>query len=164
MLAKGWVAANDGNIAWRISETRSSAPQGVIKGMLAPSHICSIDMDVRCRPQRRWKPSSEIKCTFGYSGSSDVRSVFHAHPPYATAPRDPVYSLSNASFLKLSWALALSVAPYTEHLRPARSPDRLAPDQESRCLASGKSNGGSLPGRIPTRRFSEWRRVELLQR
>ena len=60
---KGWVAANDGNISWRIGDDEIlCTPTGVSKGMSSIGHICTVDMDgVQKGRSGGWKPSSEIK-------------------------------------------------------------------------------------------------------
>lgn len=41
---KGWVAANDGNISWRLSDDDVlCTPTGVSKGMLKMEHICTME-------------------------------------------------------------------------------------------------------------------------
>ena len=83
---RGFVAANDGNISFRIDENRIiCTPTGVSKGFMKPEDLCIVDMDGNQISGD--KPmTSEIKqhiSIMKYRG--DVKSVVHSHPPHATA-------------------------------------------------------------------------------
>lgn len=84
----GFVAANDGNISVRISENEVlCTPTGVSKGFMTPDMICKVDLDGKVLSvSGGYKPSSEVKMHLRvYKQRKDVKSVVHAHPPYATS-------------------------------------------------------------------------------
>jgi L-fuculose-phosphate aldolase len=80
-----YVAANDGNISVRLSETEILAtPTGVSKGFLTPDMLVVIDRAGH-KLRGHMKPSSELKMHRAfYDARPDVRSVCHAHPITAT--------------------------------------------------------------------------------
>jgi len=127
---KGWVAANDGNISWRIGEDEVlCTPTGVSKGMLTLDHICTVDMDGTVRQKNGdFKPSSEIKMHLRVlKERPDVNSVFHAHPPYATAHAIAGIPLAECVIPEIVIGLgSIPIAPYGT---PSTNeiPDRLAP-------------------------------------
>lgn len=84
----GYVAANDGNISVRISENEVlCTPTGVSKGYMTPDMICKVDLNGKVLEANNGnKPSSEVKMHLRvYRHRKDVKSVVHAHPPYATS-------------------------------------------------------------------------------
>ncbi len=84
MYARGFVAANDGNLSVRLSDDRVlTTPAGVSKGFMAPESMAVVDM--RGAPLDANKPSSEIRMhLFVYRERPEVQAVVHAHPIYAT--------------------------------------------------------------------------------
>lgn len=86
IYAKGFVAANDGNISVKVSENEYyCTPTGVSKGDLTPDMICRIDGNGN-KLEGKLNPSSEIKMHLRvYRDRPDVNAVVHAHPPVATA-------------------------------------------------------------------------------
>ena len=94
IYAKGFAAANDGNISYRLSEDRVlCSPTRVSKGYLKPDDLCIVDLDGDQVSGKR-KRSSEILLHLTImKARADVRSVVHCHPPHATAfavAREPV--------------------------------------------------------------------------
>lgn len=84
----GFVAANDGNVTVRISDTELLAtPTGVSKGFMTPDMICKVNMKGEVlSASGGYRPSSELKMHLRvYEQRPDVKSVVHAHPPYATS-------------------------------------------------------------------------------
>jgi len=83
---KGFAAANDGNISYRLSEDRVlCTPTRVSKGFMKPDDLCVIDLDGKQISGKR-KRSSEMLLHLTYmKARSDIRSVVHCHPPHATA-------------------------------------------------------------------------------
>lgn len=91
---KGFAAANDGNISWRVSENEIvCTPTMISKGFMKPEDLCIVDLDGKQLSGRR-KSTSEIKLHLAIMKSRpDVKSVVHCHPPHATAfgiAREPV--------------------------------------------------------------------------
>ncbi|MDR3110386.1 MAG: class II aldolase/adducin family protein [Planctomycetaceae bacterium] len=83
---KGFAAANDGNISFRIDENRVvCTPTGVSKGFMKPDDLCIVDMNANQISGHR-KMTSEIRQHITImKHRSDVKSVVHCHPPHATA-------------------------------------------------------------------------------
>ena len=86
LYAKGFVAANDGNISVKVNDNEFyCTPTGVSKGDLTPDMIIRIDATGK-KIEGKLNPSSEIKMHLRvYQERPDVRAVVHAHPPVSTA-------------------------------------------------------------------------------
>ncbi len=86
IYAKGFAAANDGNISYRLSEDRVlCTPTRVSKGFMKPDDLCIMDMEGKQISGKR-KRSSEMLLHLSYLKSRpDARAVVHCHPPHATA-------------------------------------------------------------------------------
>lgn len=83
---RGFAAANDGNISFRIDEDCIvCTPTGISKGFMKPDDLCLVNMEgVQTAGYR--KMTSEIRQHITImKHRSDVRSVVHCHPPHATA-------------------------------------------------------------------------------
>lgn len=83
---KGFAAANDGNISYRLGEDRVlCTPTRVSKGFMKPDDLCIVDMDGKQVSGKR-KRSSEILLHLAVMKTRpDVKSCVHCHPPHATA-------------------------------------------------------------------------------
>ena len=83
---KGFAAANDGNISFRLSEDRVlCTPTRVSKGFMKPDDLCIVDMDGKQVSGKR-KRSSEILLHLTLMKTrADIKSCVHCHPPHATA-------------------------------------------------------------------------------
>lgn len=82
---KGWVAANDGNISFRLGPDRILAtPTGVSKGMMEPDDLIVCDLDGQRVEGTRDCTSEIMMHTTIYRMRPDVHAVVHAHPPVAT--------------------------------------------------------------------------------
>jgi L-fuculose-phosphate aldolase len=91
---KGFAAANDGNISFRISETEVlCTPTMISKGFMKPDDLCIVDMEGNQLSGRR-KRTSEIKLHLAImKARPELKSVVHCHPPHATAfgiAREPI--------------------------------------------------------------------------
>jgi L-fuculose-phosphate aldolase len=91
---KGFAAANDGNISFRISEKEVvCTPTQICKGFMKPDDLCVVDMEGNQVSGRR-KRTSEIKLHIAIMKERpEIKSVVHCHPPHATAfgiAREPV--------------------------------------------------------------------------
>jgi L-fuculose-phosphate aldolase len=91
---KGFAAANDGNISYKLAEDRVlCTPTRVSKGFMKPDDLCIVDLDGKQISGKR-KRSSEILLHLTIMRArADVRSVVHCHPPHATAfavAREPI--------------------------------------------------------------------------
>jgi len=85
LYARGFVAANGGNISVRVAEDAVwCTPAGVSKGFMAEEALVKLDLagGVLAGTQ----PSSEAKLHLRvYRENTAVRAVVHAHPPCAAA-------------------------------------------------------------------------------
>ena len=94
LYKKGFAAANDGNISFRVSENEVvCTPTMVCKGFLKPDDLCIVDMEGKQLAGQR-KRTSEIMLHLEImKARPEVKSVVHCHPPHATAfgiAREPV--------------------------------------------------------------------------
>jgi L-fuculose-phosphate aldolase len=86
IYAKGFAAANDGNITARIGENEVlCTPTLHCKGFLKPDDICTIDMQGNQLAGRKKRSSEALLHLEIYRQRSDIKSVVHCHPPHATA-------------------------------------------------------------------------------
>jgi L-fuculose-phosphate aldolase len=86
VYAKGFAAANDGNISCRISDNEViCTPTMVCKGFMKCEDMCKVDLEGKQLAGTR-KRSSEILLHLAvYKNRPDVKAVVHCHPPHATA-------------------------------------------------------------------------------
>lgn len=84
---RGYVASNDGNMTVKLNENELlTTPTGVSKGFMTTEMIIKVDMNGKVLSgSKDYRPSSEVKMHLEvYRERPDVKSVVHAHPPYAT--------------------------------------------------------------------------------
>ncbi len=86
VYAKGFAAANDGNISCRLGPDRVlCTPTRVSKGFMKPDDLCIVDMEGKQVSGHR-KRSSEILLHLAImKARPDVKACVHCHPPHATA-------------------------------------------------------------------------------
>ena len=85
VYAKGWVAANDGNISIRLDQDRILAtPTGISKGMMQPDDLIICDLNGNKIEGRRERTSEIAMHTTVYQLRPDVQAVVHSHPPVST--------------------------------------------------------------------------------
>lgn len=91
---KGFAAANDGNITYRISEREVlCTPTMISKGFMKPDDICSVDMAGNQLSGRRKRTSEVLLHLAIMKARPEIKSVVHCHPPHATAfaiAREPI--------------------------------------------------------------------------
>jgi L-fuculose-phosphate aldolase len=91
---KGFAAANDGNISFRLSEDRVlCTPTRVSKGFMKPDDLCIVDLDGKQVSGKRKRSSEILLHLTVMKARPDVRSCVHCHPPHATAfavAREPI--------------------------------------------------------------------------
>jgi len=94
IYAKGFAAANDGNISVRISENEVlCTPTLQCKGFLTPDDITTVDMSGKQIAGRKKMSSEALLHLEIYKQRADIKSVVHCHPPHATAfavAREPI--------------------------------------------------------------------------
>lgn len=86
IYAKGFAAANDGNITVRLSDKEFlCTPTMVSKGYLKPEDICKVDAEGKQLAGVRKRTSEVLLHLAIYKNRPDVNAVVHCHPPHATA-------------------------------------------------------------------------------
>src|SRR5437899_2858342 len=86
LYAKGFAAANDGNITYRLNDKEIlCTPTMVSKGFLKPEDICKVDYDGKQLAGSRKRTSEVLLHLAVYKNRPDIKAVVHCHPPYATA-------------------------------------------------------------------------------
>jgi L-fuculose-phosphate aldolase len=86
VYARGFAAANDGNISYRLNDREViCTPTMICKGFMKVEDMCKVDYEGKQLAGTR-KRSSEILLHLAvYKNRPDVRAVVHCHPPHATA-------------------------------------------------------------------------------
>jgi L-fuculose-phosphate aldolase len=91
---KGFAAANDGNISYRVSENEVvCTPTMMSKGFLKPEDLCTVDMTGKQLSGKRKRTSEVMLHLAIMKERPEIKSVVHCHPPHATAfgvAREPV--------------------------------------------------------------------------
>ena len=94
IYAKGFAAANDGNITVRTGDNEIlCTPTLHCKGFLKPEDICLIDMTGKQLSGIKKRSSEALLHLEIYRQRPDVKSVVHCHPPHACAfaiAREPI--------------------------------------------------------------------------
>ncbi len=86
IYAKGFAAANDGNITVRINDKEVlCTPTMVSKGFLKPDDICKVDMQGNQVEGRRKRTSEILLHLELFKDDPTMNAVVHCHPPHATA-------------------------------------------------------------------------------
>jgi L-fuculose-phosphate aldolase len=86
LYARGFAAANDGNITVRLSEREFlCTPTMVSKGFMKPDDICKVDQDGKQLAGTRKRTSEVLLHLAVYKQRPDINAVVHCHPPHATA-------------------------------------------------------------------------------
>src|SRR5690349_9548222 len=97
VFQKGWVAANDGNISFRLDEGRVlCTPTMICKGMMKPDDLIICDLQGNKLEGRRERTSEIMMHLTIYQMRPDVRAVVHAHPPVSTGYAAAGRSLNQA--------------------------------------------------------------------
>ena len=83
---KGFAAANDGNISYRVGENEVlCSPTYICKGFMTPDDICMVDLDGNQLAGKRKRTSEILLHLTIMKHRPDVKAVVHCHPPHATA-------------------------------------------------------------------------------
>jgi len=94
LYKKGFAAANDGNISYRVSENQVvCTPTMISKGFMKPSDLCVVDMEGNQLAGHRKRTSEIMLHLTLMKERPEVKAVCHCHPPHATAfgiAREPV--------------------------------------------------------------------------
>ena len=94
IYAKGFAAANDGNVSLRLDDGRVlCTPTMMSKGFMRPSDLCIVDMEGNQLAGERRRSSEILLHLTILRERPDVNGVVHCHPPHATAfavAREPI--------------------------------------------------------------------------
>ncbi|MGL6195891.1 MAG: class II aldolase/adducin family protein, partial [Thermoguttaceae bacterium] len=83
---KGFAAANDGNISYRIDDNRVvCTPTQICKGFMKPDDLCIVDMSGNQIAGHRKRTSEIMLHLTIMKERPEVKSIVHCHPPHATA-------------------------------------------------------------------------------
>ena len=130
VYARGFVAANDGNITVRVGKNEVwCTPTGVSKGFMTEDMLVKMDLDGNILEEGSKAPTSEIKMHLRvYKENPDVMSVFHAHPQVATAFACAGLPLNKKPYL-VEGILAIGIVPCVHYANPGTFdvPDSIAP-------------------------------------
>jgi L-fuculose-phosphate aldolase len=86
IYAKGFAAANDGNISCLLAPDRVlCTPTRVSKGFMKPDDLCIVDLEGKQISGKRKRSSEVLLHLTIMKARDDIRSVVHCHPPHATA-------------------------------------------------------------------------------
>jgi L-fuculose-phosphate aldolase len=86
LYARGFAAANDGNITVRLNEREFlCTPTLVSKGFLKPEDICKVDIEGKQLAGIKKRTSEVLLHLAVYKQRPDINAVVHCHPPHATA-------------------------------------------------------------------------------
>ena len=147
LYAKGFVAANDGNISVKVSDNEFyCTPTGVSKGDLTPDMIIRIDGNGN-KLEGKLNPSSEIKMHLRvYKERPDVFAVVHAHPPVATA--FTVAGVELDQYILPEAVLTIGNVPTCEYGTPSTMeiPDSLMPYIQNHDAFMLKNHGALTVG------------------
>lgn len=91
---KGFAAANDGNISYRIGPNEViCSPTMICKGFMTPDDICMVDLDGKQLAGKRKRTSEILLHLAIMKAKPEIKAVVHCHPPHATAfavAREPI--------------------------------------------------------------------------
>jgi L-fuculose-phosphate aldolase len=86
VYARGFAAANDGNITIRLNDREVlCTPTMVSKGFMKPEDICKVDYEGKQLAGTKKRTSEVLLHLAIYKARPDVNAVVHCHPPHATA-------------------------------------------------------------------------------
>jgi len=96
LYKKGFAAANDGNISYRLGPNEViCTPTMITKGFMKPDDLCTVDMEGNQTDGRRKRTSEVMLHLAIMKERPEIKSVVHCHPPHATAfgiAREPIPS------------------------------------------------------------------------
>lgn len=116
IYTNGFVAANDGNVTVKLSDTEYlTTPTGISKGYLTPEMIVKVN-ELGEKLDGEYTPSSEVKVHLKvYAQREDVGAVVHAHPPFATTCAVAHIPLDEYILPEAVYALgAVPIVPYAQ--------------------------------------------------
>jgi L-fuculose-phosphate aldolase len=86
LYARGFAAANDGNITVRLNDKEIlCTPTMVSKGYMKPEDICKVDYEGKQLAGSKRRTSEVLLHLVVYKLNPQINAVLHCHPPHATA-------------------------------------------------------------------------------
>src|SRR5436190_22119349 len=83
VYAKGFAAANDGNISFRVGPIEVlGSPTLICKGFMTPDDICAVDLEGKQIAGKRKRTSEVLLHLTIMKAREDVKAVVHCHPPH----------------------------------------------------------------------------------
>ncbi|MDY3846203.1 MAG: class II aldolase/adducin family protein [Eubacteriales bacterium] len=162
IYAKGFVAANDGNISVKVNDHEFyCTPTGVSKGALTPDMIIKVDQNGN-KLEGKLNPSSEIKMHMRvYRERPDVNAVVHAHPPIATA--FTVAGIALDQYILPEAVLTIGEVPTCKYGTPSTMeiPDSLEPYIQNHDAFLLENHGALTVGCNLTKAFFVMEEVEF---
>ncbi len=162
LWAKGFVAANDGNISVKVNDHEYyCTPTGVSKGDLTPDMIIKVDENGK-KLEGKLNPSSEIKMHMRvYRERPDVTAVVHAHPPVATA--FTVADIDLDQYILPEAVLTIGNVPTCDYGTPSTMeiPDSLDPYLQNHDAFLLRNHGALTVGCNLTKAFFVMEEVEF---
>ena len=153
LYAKGFAAANDGNITIRLNDSEVlCTPTMVSKGFMKPEDICKVDYEGKQLAGTRKRTSEVLLHLAVYKNRPDVKAVVHCHPPHATA-----FAVAHEPIPKCvlpEVEVFLGEVPIAD-LRDARRPEVR---RHHRAATSRTATPSSSPTTAPSRSAPTWRR------
>jgi L-fuculose-phosphate aldolase len=118
LAAKGFVAATDGNVSARLSQSRILTTRtGVPKGYVSAADIVEVRIDGK-GTTGKVKPSTEVGMhLFIYRQRPDVHAVVHAHPVAATGFAAARIALDRSVLPEI--VIGLGTVPLAEYATPS---------------------------------------------
>src|SRR6185503_10279800 len=81
VYAKGFAAANDGNISFRVGPNEVvCSPTMICKGFMKPEDICAVDLDGKQIAGTRKRTSEILLHLAIMRAREDVKACVHCHP------------------------------------------------------------------------------------
>lgn len=160
MDARGFVAANDGNISVRLDEHRVlTTPTGCPKGKMDAAELPVVSMTGELLSGA--KPSTELPLhLYIYRERPDVRAVVHAHPVYATGFATAGLALDRCVLAEI--IVTLGSVPLAKYGTPSTEalPLSIAPHIQSSDAFLLANHGVVTAGRDLNEAYFKLERVE----
>ncbi|CQR55098.1 class II aldolase/adducin family protein [Paenibacillus sonchi] len=163
LFNKDFIAANDGNISARLSETEVLAtPTGVSKGYLEPHMLVKVNLQGEIlEAQEGYRPSTEVKMHLRiYRELPEMNGVVHAHPPFGTA-----FAIKGEALDKMMMpesVIAMGEIPLAKYGTPSTEevPDSIMPFLGKKTAVLLESHGALTWGKDVMGAYMNMERLE----
>ncbi|MEE0835674.1 MAG: class II aldolase/adducin family protein [Clostridia bacterium] len=161
LYTKGMVASNDGNISVRVGNNAVwITPTGVSKGELVPDILLKLTLNGEIIEGNTKKSTETAMHLRMYTENSEIRTVVHAHPAFATA-----FAIAGIPFDSVIYPEAYAVIgaiPIAPYATPGTHevPDSVAPFAKTHNAVLLSNHGALTWGKTPKQ---AWFRMESLE-